>query len=392
MDFELTPEQQAVKARATAFVDEVCKPLEDSWAYDDLEMDPVVVMSVTKQFREYGLRGLSIPKEVGGLGLGTIAKCLVYEELMTSHVMHGGLMTWTGVTEPHPGLYVAPQWQREKYLDPMLQDERFFAIHISEPGAGSDAAGITTTAVRRGNDYVINGLKRWGPPPHHPAIKPDYLLTYAVTDPTKGHKGISLFLVDYPNPGVTVTNEYETIGTGYLGQAADWEYKDCTVPAENILGVEGGGFSEMMDQLNRNRVVICARLLGTAQWAQKRAIARAKERVAFGSPIGERQAVQWMIAESEMELAQLRWMIYNAAWMLDNGIDARKEVAMAKAAAPVIGCNVIDRAIQIHGGLGLIRETRLAQVYAECRIAQVAEGSTEMMKMTIAREAMRASS
>src|SRR5262249_7206855 len=148
MHFELTAEQEATKARAAAFVAEVCRPLEDQWPYDDYDADPDVIMYVARKFREYGLRGLAVPKEAGGLGAGTVAKCLVYEQIESSHVVHGALATWSGLMEPHPALYTAPQWQQDKYLRPLLDEDKFFHLHISEPGAGSDAAGITTTAVR----------------------------------------------------------------------------------------------------------------------------------------------------------------------------------------------------------------------------------------------------
>lgn len=390
VDFELSREQRDIKARAAAFVEEVCRPLEDSWGVDDYAVPHDIFMGVVQKFREYGFRGLAVPKEAGGQGLGTVAKCLVYEEIVRSPVMHGLLATWSGFLDPHPALYVAPDWQKEAYLYPILKEDKFYHINISEPGAGSDAAGITTTAVRDGDNYIINGIKRWAPPPNHPGITPKYLLCYAVTDPTKGYEGISLFLVDYPNPGVSVLREYETMAPGtYLGRSCDYQYKDCVVPAKNMLGAEGMGFRYMMDQLNRNRTVIGARLTGTARWAQTQAAKRARERETFGKPLAERQAIQWMLAESEMDLEQSRLMVYKTAWMLDRGLDARKEAAMVKCFAPLAACRVIDRAIQIHGGLGVLRENRFGQLYFQSRIAQVAEGTTEVMKMTIAREVLR---
>ncbi len=391
MHWELTVEQQAIKERAAAFVSEVCRPLEGEWAYDDYDMDPDVVMEVIRQFREYGLRGLSVPREFGGLGAGTFAKCLVYEELESTHVMHGGLINWSGLMEPNPALYTAPAWQQEKYLRPLLEQDAFFHLNISEPSAGSDAAGLTTTAVPQAADYVINGVKRWAPPPEHPALTPRYLLCYAVTDPERGHRGISMFLVDYPSPGVSIGQRFETVGYGYLGRSCDYIYADCVVPAENMLGPRGHGFRHMMEQLNRNRCVIAARLVGAARWAQRKAIAYARERSTFGRPLADRQAIQWMVAESEMDIEQLRLLVYKTAWMVDQGVDARKEVAMVKCLAPVVAARVIDRAIQVHGGLGLVQETRLIQLHSHARIAQVAEGSTEMMKLTVAREVMRRS-
>lgn len=390
MDFELSAEQAEIKRRAAAFVDEVCRPLEDSWGVDDYQVPHEIIMGVVAKFREHGFRGLAIPREAGGQGLGTLAKCLVYEELVTSPVMHGLLATWSGFLDPHPALHTAPEWQREAYLYPILKEDKFYHINISEPDAGSDAAGISTTAVRHGDTYVINGIKRWAPPPNHPALTPKYLLCYAVTDPARGYEGISLFLVDYPNPGVSVLREYETMAPGtYLGRSCDYEYKDCVVPARNMLGEEGMGFRYMMDQLNRNRTVIGARLAGTANWAQERAVERARERETFGKPLAERQAIQWMLADSAMDLEQMRLMVYKTAWLIDNGRDARKEAAMVKCFAPLATCRVIDRAIQIHGGMGVVKESRFGQLYFQSRIAQVAEGTTEIMKLTIAREVLK---
>jgi alkylation response protein AidB-like acyl-CoA dehydrogenase len=140
MHFEMTAAQQEARARATVFVEEVCRPLEDRWPYDDYDMDPDVVMDVARKFREYGLRALSVPRDAGGLGTGTLAKCLVYEEIESSHVVHGALATWAGLMEPHPALYSAPRWQQEKYLHPLLEEDKFFHLHISEPDTGSDAA------------------------------------------------------------------------------------------------------------------------------------------------------------------------------------------------------------------------------------------------------------
>ncbi|MBR0896728.1 acyl-CoA/acyl-ACP dehydrogenase [Bradyrhizobium tropiciagri] len=389
MDFELTKDQIRIRERARKFVDDVCRPLEGEWGTDDYAVPVDVFMSVVSKFREYGFRGIAIPKEAGGQGLGTVAKCLVYEELVESPVMHGLLATWSGFLDPHPALYVAPDWQKEEYLYPILREDKFYHINISEPGAGSDAAAIQTTAIRDGDNYIINGIKRWAPPPTHPGITPKYLLCYAVTDPSKGYEGISLFLVDYPNPGVNVVREYRTMAPGtYLGRSCDYEYKDCVVPAQNLLGAEGMGFRYMMDQLNRNRTVIGARLLGTGRWAQQRAIERARERKTFGAVLAERQAIQWMIAESEMELEQAKLLVYKTAWMIDRGRDARKEAAMVKCITPQVTCRVIDRAMQIHGGIGMLEESRFGQLYFQSRIAQVAEGTTEIMKGAVAREVL----
>jgi alkylation response protein AidB-like acyl-CoA dehydrogenase len=385
----LTPAEVEVRERARKFVEEVLRPLEPSWATDDYDVDQDVLMGVMHKFGESGLRGVAVPEEVGGLGLGSVAKSLVAEELMSSRIAHGSLATWTGQMEPSGALFSAPEWQKERYLYPIFKEDKLFHLHISEPGTGSDAAGITTTAVRDGDSWVINGVKRWAPPPSHPAVTPDYLLCYAVTDPSKGAAGISSFLVDYPNPGVSVTNIRQTMAKSFLGKACDYVYQDCVVPAENLLGEEGKGFSYLMGQLNRNRVMIGARLLGGARWAQERAIDYAKQRTTFGKPLSDRQAIQWMLAESQIDIENMRGLVYETARAIDDGGDPRREAAMVKCFAPLASARVVDNAIQIHGGIGLTEESGLPYLYAEARISRLAEGSTEVMKMIIARSLLK---
>lgn len=267
-----------------------------------------------------------------------------------------------------------PVWLKREWID-WLGPDRLTELYSSTEGVVVfTATGREwlehpgTVGLPRGGQVQIRSADGVPLPPGATGLiwvrrdpEPEYLLCFAVTGPGKGHRGISTFLVDYPNPGVSVGREFDTIGTGYLGRSCDYVYSDCVVPAENMLGAQGQGFGHMMEQLNRNRCVIGARLTGMAAWAQRKAVAYAKERSTFGKPLAERQAIQWMLAESEMDIEQLRLLVYKTAWLLDQGIDARKEVAMVKCLAPVVSTRVIDRAIQIHGGLGLVKETRLAQ-------------------------------
>jgi len=390
MDFQLSKEQQEIKERASIFVEKECRPLEADWPLSDYDAPLETTKNLIRKFREYGFRGMAIPKEVGGQGLGTVAKCIVYQEIVKSKVMHGLVSTYSGYLDPHPVLYTAPEWQKEKYLYPILKEDKFYHIHISEPDAGSDAARIKTTAVKDGDNYILNGLKRWSPPPNHFAITPLYVLAYAVTDPKKGYEGVSTFLVDYPSPGLDAVEWHETMAPGaYLGRVCDYKYENVVVPAKNMLGEEGMGFRYMMNQLNRNRCVIGASQIARAQYAQDMAIERAKKRITFGKPIADRQAIQWMLAESAMELEMANLLVYKAAWKLDNGQDARLEAAMVKATCPQVSCRVIDRAIQIHGGTGVLKETRLGEMYFVSRMGQVAEGTTEIMKMTVAKELLK---
>ena len=393
MDFEFSKEQLEVKARARLYLDEVVAPLEVDWPANDYDAPEETTKMLVAKFREYGLRGMAVPKECGGQGLGTMAKVLVYEELAKSPVTRGLLQTWSGFLDPNSALFDAPEWQKEKYLYPILKDDKFYHIHISEPGVGSDAAAIQTRAVRDGDNFIINGRKRWAPPPNHWAITPSYLLCYAVTDPDAGYKGVSAFLVDYPTEGLYISpggekSTYEE--GGYIGRVTtDYVYDNVVVPAKNMMGKEGNGFRYMMDQLNRNRIVISAQLMSKAEVALDMMIKRAKERECFGKPISQYQAIQWMIAESAMEIESAKLLVYKAAMMMDAGKDVRKEAAMCKCQCPVIAQNVIDRAIQVYGGLGMLPETGLGRMWWQARSSRVAEGTTEIMKRIVAKELLK---
>lgn len=386
MVLKLPPELAEVQEKARKFVREECDPIEAEWPLSEYDAPPDRVAHLRQKFTDYGFRGLAIPKEAGGQGLGTLAKCLAFEQLKGSWILFGNTVLWSAYLDPNPALNDAPEWQRQKYLYPILEGREQYHICISEPDHGSDVAAMTTTAVREGDYYVINGVKRWTPDPFHPFTAPKYLLVYATTAPGSGYKGISTFLVDFPSEGVEVRDIKETAASGtFLGRICDLHFTNCRVPAENLLGKEGEGFRYVQDQLNRNRTVIGMGAVGTAQRAQNIAVAYAKERVTFGQPLSEQQAIQWMLAESEIELNAGRLLCYQAAEKIDSGTDARKEAAMVKAYCPQMATKVIDRAIQVLGGIGALKESRLSEAYFLYRLAMIAEGSVEMMKMTIAK-------
>jgi len=391
MDFSLTPEQQEIRDRARRFVDEICKPLEKDWPLSDYDADPNVMAYLRSKFTEFGFRGLAIPADAGGKGAGTIAKCLIFEEFKRSWILFGNTVTWSAFLDPNPALWQAPQWQKDKYLRPILDGKAQYHICISEPEHGSDVAGIETTAVREGNHFILNGLKRWSPDPFHPFTEAAYLLVYAVTDPGKGYKGISTFLVDWPSDGIEVLNVKETASPGsFLGRVTDLKFTNVRIPAENLLGELNAGFRYVQDQLNRNRTVIAAGNVGSAQRALDIAIDYAKKRESFGAPLADRQIIQFRLAEMATEVEMSRALAYKAAWKIDQGLDARVEAAMAKAYCPKIACDVMDRTIQILGGVGVLRENRLPEAYFVSRMSQIAEGSVEMMKMTVAKSLLGA--
>src|SRR5713226_4135717 len=239
MDFQLTPAQQTIKEKAVDYVRTVCGPMEKDWPLSDFDATPQQIQYLRDKFEEYGFRGLAIPVESGGKGKGMLAKCLVYEQLKSSFVNHGNTALWPGYIDPPPALFRAPDAQREKYLRPILEGRKTYHIAISEPGAGSDASSIQTTARLEGDQYVISGIKRWTQDPAEPYVKPDYFVVYAVTAPGKGYQGISSFLVDYPSDGIRIVRKMETFAPGtVLGKVVDLEFSDCRIPKANLLGTE----------------------------------------------------------------------------------------------------------------------------------------------------------
>lgn len=386
MDFRLSPTQQMIKDKAVDFVRNVCGPMEKDWPLNDFDATPQQIKYLRDKFEEYGFRGLAIPKDAGGKGAGALAKSLVYEQLKSSFVTHGNMALWRDYIDPPPALFRAPQALRDKYLTPILNGTKTYHIAISEPSTGSDAAGIATTARRDGDDYVINGVKRWTQDPDEPYVRPDYFVVYAVTGPGEGYRGISSIIVDYPNDAIRVIRKMTTACSGTtMGRVVDLEFRDCRVPVSNLLGQEGLGFANFNEQLNRNRAVISAGAIGIANRCLSIASDYAKRRETFGQPLADRQAIQWMLADSAIEINAGRLLAYSAAAKLDRGEDARVEAAIAKSYCPRVACNVIDRTIQILGGLGFIESSRLKDAYFHQRLMLVAEGSDEAMKLTVAR-------
>lgn len=236
----------------------------------------------------------------------------------------------------------------------------------------------------------MNGVKRWSPDPFHFLTRPDYLLVYAITKSGNGYRGISTLLVDFPSAGIDVVQVMETIAPGsFLGRVCDLRFTDVVIPAENLLGAENEGFRYAQQQLNMNRAVIAASAVGEAQWCLDTALKYAQQRNTFGAPLIDRQFIQFTLADMEIDVQVARSLAYRAAWAIDSGDDARAEVAAAKARCPVLACSVIDRAIQILGGIGCLAESRLGEAFFAHRIAQLAEGSVEMMKLTVFRNMLR---
>ena len=333
--------------------------------------------------RAAGLWALGAPEQYGGGGLDTFSMCVALEE-MSQHRM-GLYNPGCGVfgRYPPPAIWAGTAAQIEKYAVPTLREgwRTFFAI--TEPSGGSDPAGaIQTRAERRGDRWVLNGRKvfisnahngRWG-------------IVFARTDKAKGRAGISCFIVEQGTPGFTART-IRTIRTSSLPN--DVLFEDCAIPAENLIGREGQGLDLAFDLLVKQRFPYSACNLGVAVAAHRMAVAHAKQRSTFGAPLSQRQAIQWMLADAEVELRAARWLIWEGAWKADRGEDARVEASIAKLYSSELLGRVIDAAVQIHGGYGVSKEFPLERWYREARVRRIGEGPSEVHRMVIARSLFR---
>ncbi len=274
--------------------------------------------------------------------------------------------------------------QKKKYLPPMCKGEVIGAFALTEPGAGTDAASMQTLAVLDGNEYVLNGSKIF----ITNAPVAGVIIVFAMTDKSKGTKGISAFIVPAGSPGLVIGKHLEKMGIrGSL--TSEVLLKDCRDPKENLLGAEGQGFRIAMMTLDGGRIGIASQALGIAQAALDESIRYSKERVQFGKPIGSFQAIQWMIADMATEVDAARFLVYHAAWCYQEGLPYSVEAAKAKMFASRVAVSQTERAVQLHGGIGYIKGTKVERLYRDAKITEIYEGTSEVMKMVIAGGVLR---
>ena len=266
----------------------------------------------------------------------------------------------------------------------MCKGEVIGAFALTEPGAGTDAASMQTLAVLDGNEYVLNGSKIF----ITNAPVAGVIIVFAMTDKSKGTKGISAFIVPAGSPGLVIGKHLEKMGIrGSL--TSEVLLKDCRIPKENLLGAEGQGFRIAMMTLDGGRIGIASQALGIAQAALDESIRYSKERVQFGKPIGSFQAIQWMIADMATEVDAARFLVYHAAWCYQEGLPYSVEAAKAKMFASRVAVSQTERAVQLHGGIGYIKGTKVERLYRDAKITEIYEGTSEVMKMVIAGGVLR---
>jgi acyl-CoA dehydrogenase len=381
MDFDLPEELQMLKDTVRKFVDKELIPIE-MHTIENMELKPDIRERLERKTKDMGLWMFDVPEEYGGGGLGSLAQVLVWEELSRTVALPSRGQGIFG-PEVRPILYALNPDQKKRFMDPVLRGEKKLCFMQTEPDAGSDPASMKTRAVRQGDYYIINGTKRF----ITGAGDADIGQLMAVTDPAKGaHGGISCFMVDMKTPGLTLVTRYKTM----MGEEP-WHitFDDMKVPVENLVGKEGEGFKLAQKWLGIGRLKHGARALGVAERCIEMGASYSKQRITFGKPLSERQGITFKLADSYVELHAARLMVYQAAWKNDQKKDIRNEAYMAKLFADEMSFRVVDRVLQIHGGIGLTLDLPLAKWFVDQRSRMITEGASEVMRMVIAREVLK---
>jgi len=381
MHFELAEEHRLLQDLVARFVREQLIPLERHVLERDAtgqgaylsheERDRIDAAS-----RDMGLWGLDAPEDVGGADLPSVAMVGVNIEMGKTCVPYH-----LPPDSPNLRMLMATvnEDQRERYLAPYVQKGTVSAIGISEPGAGADPAAMITRAVREGDEWVINGRKIG----ISRAQEADFTILMAVTDKQKGARGgISAFLVDRGTPGYNVLRRIPMLGGQFTYEVA---LENCRVPAANLLGVEGQGFAPMQVRLSTRRLQMASWSIGMAQRALDMMIDYAPQRVVFGEPLSNRQAIQWWIADAYTKIKAATLMTYETAWKLDQGADVRTDISSVKAFATEMAYEVLDHAMQMYGAMGMTKELPLSLMSGHLRTMRIYDGPTEVHKWVVAR-------
>ncbi|HEY6265482.1 MAG TPA: acyl-CoA dehydrogenase family protein [Candidatus Acidoferrum sp.] len=377
MDFSLNDHQKLIRDTVRQFMEAEVRP-----SVKEMEKAEKFPAEAIQKLGEMGCCGMLMPEEWGGPGLDTISYVLMLEEVARVFTAMSTALGVTNSAVQVPLLMFGTETQKKKYLRRMATGETLGAFCLTEPAAGSDAAGIQARAVRTGDGYKLNGTKTWVTNGSVAGV----LLVFAKTDPEAGGKGISAFLVEPGFAGFRAGRHEDKMGQR-SSPSVEILLNDCVVPVENRLGEEGQGLKIALSALDGGRIGIAAQAVGLAQGALEETVKYAKQRGAFGKKIADFQAIQWMIADMQTEIEAARGLTYYAAWLKDAhpskmGASASK----AKLYASEMVNRVVYKAVQVHGSVGYSRETDVERMYRDARVITIYEGTSEVQRMIIARE------
>jgi acyl-CoA dehydrogenase len=377
VDFTLTDEQKDLRELANSFADKEMRKV--AWEYDK---DGAWPQDVIDKAWEVGLMNTHIPEAYGGPGLDYLSGCIIEEEV-------GWGCSGIGTSLMANGLASAPvtlggsEETKKKYLGMLTEGPKLASFGLTEPDAGSDVSGMKTRAVKQGDKYVLNGSKCF----ITNGTYADWFTVFAKTDPEAGHRGISCFVVDANSPGVTVDKKEDKMGQR-ASNTATISFQDVEVPAANLLAEENKGFKLAMMTLDRTRPGVAAMATGIARAALEFATEYSKERVQFGVPIAMHQAIQFMIADMATKVEASRLLVWNSAFLLDQGVRNSRVSSMAKRFAADSAMEVTTDAVQVYGGYGFIKEYPVEKLMRDAKIMQLYEGTSQIQRLVIAKEVL----
>ena len=380
MRLDLTPDHAELRTALRAFTRSKLDPIAA-----EMDRSGEVPDSAIPLLREHGYLGMTLPSEYGGGGVDIGTYCLTLEEFSRSHRMFTLLLDYSTGLCPVGILRFGTDAQKRRWIPGLVSGDLRAAFALTEPEAGSDSAAIRTRAEKRPGGWAINGRKHYISGGHNA----DVLLVIAVTDPEKRARGgISAFLVPRRTPGFTVTRIDQTIGSDVV-RLGELTFEDCVVPDDALLGAEGDGFRIAMSSLVNGRLGVASSCIGAADKLLEMSVEHAKSRMTFGKPLAERQAIQWMLADSAVELELGRAYLYETLRRVMAGDDVGSAASMCKLYCTEMAGRVADRAVQIHGGMGLVRSYPVERFFRDLRHYRVGEGSSEVQRMLIARELLK---
>ncbi len=377
---KFTEQQELIRKLARDFAEKELT----SDILDEVEETGVFPKEILDKMGKAGFFGIKIPRELGGAGADTVSYVAVMEEIARVSAVASLYVSSPNSLSGGPLLLAGTDEQLEKYLRPVVTGEKILAFGLTEPGAGSDAGGMTTTAVEDGDYYVLNGRKTF----ITMAPLADYAVIYAKTDPSKGSRGITAFIVDMKAEGVSCGKPEDKMGL--VGCAtSDIILENVRVPKSDMLGELNKGFTNAMKTLDVGRIGVAAQSIGVAQAALDEAIKYSKERKQFGRRIADFQAISFMIADMATKLQAAKHLVYDAARLKDENKPASKEASMAKYFASETCNEICAKALQIHGGYGFIKDYKIQRLYRDCRVFTIYEGTSQVQQMVIAGQLLK---